>query len=73
MFNNKLQMYKKELYLQNKKADLPTRYMQYGGFSAKIKFSTQWIYSDYRIFIAQSRHIAYTRPLLKKNINKFQK
>jgi hypothetical protein len=41
MFNNKLQMYKKELYLQNKKADLPTKYMQYGGFSAKITLFAQ--------------------------------
>jgi hypothetical protein len=39
---------------------LPTKYMQYGGFSAKIDVFCPMIFSDNRIFIAQSRHIAYT-------------
>ena len=42
---------------------LPTKYMRYGGFSAKIDVFCPMIFSDYRIFIAQSRHIAYTRDV----------
>jgi hypothetical protein len=37
--------------------------MQYGGFSAKIDIFCPMIFSDYRIFIAQNRHIANTQPL----------
>jgi hypothetical protein len=40
--------------------------MQYGWFIAKFDDFCPMIFSDYRIFIAQSRHIAYTMDVSRQ-------
>jgi hypothetical protein len=64
--NNIKRIYLKRTIVQKNERLHATKYMLYGGFSAKIEDFCPMIFSDYRIFIAQSRHIAYTRDVMRQ-------